>query len=85
MTREEKILMAIKKGYVYNPETGQIFGATGKELIATHTKGYRYIKSLNKYKAIIIINKKEINLGLFDTPEEATKAYNEARAKKNNE
>ncbi len=43
MTREEKILMAIKKGYVYNPETGQIFGVSGKELISTHCKGYRLI------------------------------------------
>lgn len=35
--------MAIRKGYKYNPETGQIFGATGKELISTHSKGYRLI------------------------------------------
>jgi len=205
--------MAIRKGYKYNPETGQVFGATGKELIATHSKGYRvmtltdgktyvllahqfawywvhkevvdkidhineiksdnrivnlrptnnqgnhfnrtkhkgyywnnsskkfhaiimvfgiriclgfydyeteakeaylkgkeyyhvinndellkerfdsrpkyspkgytYIKSTNKYKAFIITNKKPIILGYFDTPKQATDAYNQAKIKKN--
>ncbi len=54
MTRKQKILMAIRKGYKYNPETGQIFGATGKELIATHTKGYR-VMTLTSDKTYILL------------------------------
>jgi hypothetical protein len=30
MNREEKILMAIEKGYTCNPETGEVFGIRGK-------------------------------------------------------
>lgn len=29
MTREEKILLAIEKGYTCNPETGEVFGMKG--------------------------------------------------------
>lgn len=54
MTREQKILMAIEKGYVYNPETGQVFGVTGKELISTHTKGYRLI-NLTQGKTYVLL------------------------------
>jgi hypothetical protein len=41
MTRLEKIELAIEKGYTYNPETGQIFNISGKEIIC---KLYGYIK-----------------------------------------
>jgi len=54
MTREQKILMAIKKGYVYNPKTGQVFGATGKELTATHGKGYRVMTLTHKKTYILL-------------------------------
>ena len=32
MTREEKCELAIEKGINYNPETGKVFGVTGKEI-----------------------------------------------------
>jgi hypothetical protein len=35
MTRLEKIELAIKKGYVYNPYNGKIFGPRGKEITRT--------------------------------------------------
>ncbi|NOZ46239.1 MAG: Pathogenesis-related transcriptional factor and ERF protein [Chlorobi bacterium] len=39
--------------------------------------GYRgVIKSSNKFQAIIYLNRKAINLGSFNTPEEAAEAYN---------
>lgn len=39
--------------------------------------GYRgVVKNSKKYQAIIYLNRKAINLGSFDTPEEAAEAYN---------
>ncbi|PLX24948.1 MAG: Pathogenesis-related transcriptional factor and ERF protein [Salinivirgaceae bacterium] len=39
--------------------------------------GYRgVVKNSNKYQAIIYVNRKAINLGSFETPEEAALAYN---------
>ena len=45
------------------------------------TKGYTWCKKLNKYKAQIKINKKNHNLGCYDTPEEAREAYLIAKKK----
>lgn len=42
-------------------------------------KGYR--KYYDKYRAIIVVNHKQINLGLYDTPEEANKIYKDAKLK----
>lgn len=42
-------------------------------------KGYSYIKSSGKYKAQIKLNGKNINLGHFDTPEDASEAYLKAK------
>jgi hypothetical protein len=39
MTKEEKILLAIEKGYTYNLETGVVTGVSGKE-ISKKIKGY---------------------------------------------
>ena len=39
MTRKERCLLAIKQGYTYIPETGQVFGIKGK-LITKKNKGY---------------------------------------------
>jgi hypothetical protein len=55
--------------------------------IVTHTennwnkkcKGFRMY--YGKYRAIIVVNKKQINLGLYDTQEEASKKYEEAKQK----
>jgi hypothetical protein len=41
----------------------------------TSCKGYTFIKSCNKYKAKIQLNRKNIYLGHYDTPEEAHEAY----------
>ena len=43
-----------------------------------NTSGYRGVslsKQKNKWRARGVINRKEIHLGFFDTPEEASKAY----------
>jgi hypothetical protein len=42
-------------------------------------KGYTYIENRNKYQAQIVIGGKFINLGHFNTPEEATDAYINAK------
>lgn len=46
-------------------------------------KGYSFIKSRNKWQARIRINRKRIHLGLFDTEEEASIAYQTAKLKLN--
>ena len=45
----------------------------------TKAKGYRWHKEAKKYQAQIGLNDKVINLGFFDTAEEAAKAYLEAK------
>jgi len=41
--------------------------------------GY-YKQSSGRYQAMISVNGKRTGLGMYDTPEEASKAYKEARA-----
>ena len=43
-------------------------------------KGYTLLKRCNKYQAKIHINGKNINLGRYDTPDEARVAYLKAKA-----
>ena len=43
MTREEKCLLAIEKGYIYNPETGSVIGPHGRLLSSTNYSGYLMI------------------------------------------
>jgi hypothetical protein len=45
----------------------------------TKAKGYRWHKEAKKYQAQIGFNDKVINLGFYDTEEEAAKAYLEAK------
>ena len=44
-----------------------------------NVKGYSFYKAIKKYQARIIIGRKQIHLGLFDTPEEASQAYQQAK------
>lgn len=44
-------------------------------------KGVSYSKDTLKWRAYIMVNKKQIHLGLHNTPEEAAYAYNEAALK----
>ena len=143
MERKEKIELAIKKGFRYDPITGKIKNRFGKiisrkqqgyisfvvygdkqykilahqfawyimneEIVdcidhvnnikddnricnlrsVTHQenqwnkinnfRGYDFIKSKNKWKARIFVNKELIILGYFDTEEEAKETYNKAK------
>lgn len=54
--------------------------AMNQRLSVRNTSGYKgvsYRKDRGKYSAYIMINKKKISLGHYDTPEEAGLAYNE--------
>jgi len=42
-------------------------------------KGYTYVKTRNKYRALIRVNRKTIHLGNYDTAEEARAAYLKAK------
>jgi hypothetical protein len=42
-------------------------------------KGYSFHKASKKYKARIKVRGKQIDLGLFNTPEEASEAYQQAK------
>ena len=50
MTRLEKIQLALDKGFIYDPETGNVYGVTGKVL-----KGKR-----NGYMVIGLVHNKKI-------------------------
>jgi hypothetical protein len=47
----------------------------------TDAKGYFYYKNINKWKAYITLNYKQIHLGYFKTEEEAKIAYKAAKQK----
>lgn len=47
----------------------------------TKAKGFWFVKYNNKYRAQITVNRKHINLGYFDTAEEAHQAYLDAKPK----
>ena len=44
-------------------------------------KGYQFIGYRNKWKATIMVNYKQMHLGYFDTEEEASAAYQQAKQK----
>lgn len=54
MERKEKCELAIKKGYTYNPDTGQVNGPRGNEIIGKDNKGYIRIQ--------LYVNKKPYHL-----------------------
>jgi hypothetical protein len=47
----------------------------------TKAKGYSWDKNRNKWVSLIMLNKKSIHLGRFDTEQEARDAYLEAKKK----
>lgn len=47
----------------------------------TSVKGYTYRKDINKYRSTIVVNQTKIELGNYDTPEEAHNAYLEGKKK----
>lgn len=55
MTREEKILMAIEKGYIYSPKTGQIISKNGVVVKNKHTKGYLRIDFTTNKKRYVLL------------------------------
>jgi len=142
MTKEEKCILAIDKGFTYDSITGIIYGIRGKEIkgknkdgyieisidignnkkihLQGHQFAYYYIHkkvvniidhincnkldnrinnlrsvtnqqngfnrnpkgffcNRNKYRTAIVINGKRINLGTFNTEEEARQAYLDAK------
>jgi hypothetical protein len=50
MTREEKILLVIEKGYTCDPVSGKVYGVYGKEITAKTPKGYMYISIVKDKK-----------------------------------
>lgn len=59
---------------VLNVDDSRYYGTSLKRGVYKHSKD-------NKWRSAIQINKKRVNLGLFDTEEKASEAYQEARAK----
>jgi len=56
-------------------ENLRITNQSGNQRNRKNTKGYYFNKKMNKYRAQINVNGKHINLGDFDTKEEARQAY----------
>ncbi|AVO23051.1 hypothetical protein [Bacillus phage Anath] len=52
--------------------------STKENVRNTRSKGYSFDKFTGKYKAVIMVDRKYINLGRYDTTEEAQKVYREA-------
>ena len=46
-----------------------------ENIFNTRCKGYSFHKASGKYKAQIVLNRKQIHIGLFDTEDEAHEAY----------
>jgi hypothetical protein len=56
MTREEKCVLAIEKGYTYDELTGKIYGVRdNKEITSKNNNGYLYIQiSINSKRFILL-------------------------------
>jgi hypothetical protein len=59
----------------------RITNNSGNQHNRKDTKGYYFVKSSQKYKANIMINNKQIYLGLYETEEEAKQSYLEGKRK----
>jgi hypothetical protein len=54
MTRLEKCELLKSKGYTYNPETGQVFGSRGNEIISTLKTGYIQLRTTIKPQQVLL-------------------------------
>jgi hypothetical protein len=66
MTREEKIKLAIEKGYTCDPETGKVYGIKGNEIIGI-SRGYSRINILDDKKIIGILGHQFIWYWVYGT------------------
>jgi hypothetical protein len=64
-------------GKKLSEETRQKISLGGRN--RKNVKGYAFNKAIKKYQARIKIGRKQIYLGSFDTPEEASEAYQQAK------
>ncbi len=64
-----------------NVENLRLVSGQENQFNRSNVKGYCLEKKTNKYKAQIVISKKSIHLGVFETEEEAHNAYLEAKEK----
>ncbi len=82
MKELNKVWIRFKNGNPLDCRTNNLEWSTLSNVVRNTNKtdnklGYRgIIKSGKKYQAIIYLNRKGIDLGKFDTPEEAAEAYN---------
>jgi len=75
--REAKKGNTNKLGKTHSEETRQKMSLVQRT--KEGVKGYYFNKSRKKYQARIRVGRKQIHLGLFDTPEEALQAYQQAK------
>jgi len=60
-------------------ENLRITNNSGNQQNNKNTKGYTFIKRINKYRAQIMVNGENIHLGYFDNEEDAHNAYLDAK------
>lgn len=77
MSEAKKGNKSINFGKTLSEETRQKISLGGRN--RKGVKGYYFHKATKKYSAQITVGRKQIDLGRFDTPEEASQAYQKAR------
>ena len=56
LTRLEKCEAAVKAGYTYDKETGEVIGLRGKVIKGKDSAGYYFIKGGNRFKGILSLH-----------------------------
>ena len=56
LTRLEKCEAAVKAGYSYDKETGEVIGLRGKVIKGKDSAGYYFIKGGNRFKGILSLH-----------------------------